>query len=74
MFSSTINVNQAKTMAELVTPQQLVAIRSAASFRAISAERESAGMFGCAPESLNRSSASRLITWLNQQPRYFQAA
>lgn len=74
MFNTTINTNEAQRLAELVTPKQLVAIRAAANARAINAEREAQRMFRCAPEVLNRSSASRLITWLNRQPRYSQAA
>jgi hypothetical protein len=69
-----INRYEAKTMAELVTPKQLVAIRSAANARAINAERESVRMFKCAPESLNRRAASSLLNWLNNQQRGSQAA
>jgi hypothetical protein len=73
-YSEQSNPHEAQTMAELVTPKQLVAIRSAANFRAINAEAESRRMFGCAPESLNRKSASRLITYLNSQPRRYARA
>jgi hypothetical protein len=61
-------------MAELVTPKQLVAIRSAANFRGVDAETESRLMFRCAPEVLNRRSADKLITYLNNQPGRWQHA
>jgi hypothetical protein len=66
------NPHEERTMADLVTPKRLVAIRCAANFRAINAETESRRMFGCAPEGLNRKAASKLITWLNEQPRRWQ--
>jgi hypothetical protein len=68
MQSEQSNPYEPRTMAELVTPKQLVAIRSAANFRVINAESESRRMFKCALEGLNRKNASRLITYLNSQP------
>jgi hypothetical protein len=67
------NHYEAQTMADLVPPKQLVAIRAAANFRAINAESESRRMFKCAPEGLNRKNASRIITYLNNQPRMLNA-
>jgi hypothetical protein len=74
MRSERPNPHEAQTMAELVTPRQLAAIRSAANFRGINAEAESRRMFDCVPEGLNRRAASSLITHLNNQPRMFEQA
>jgi hypothetical protein len=68
MQSEQSNPNEARTMAELVTPKQLVAIRSAVNVRSINAESESRRMFNCSPEGLNSKAASEFITYLNSQP------
>jgi hypothetical protein len=74
IYNEQPNPHEARTMAELVTPKQLVAIRSAANVRAINAESECRRMFGCAPEGLNKRAASSLITYLNSQPRRYARA
>jgi hypothetical protein len=76
MINSTTNPNEAQTMADLVTSKQLMAIRAAANFRAIDTETEARRIFKCALEGLNRKNASRIIKYLNNQPRRwnYQAA
>jgi hypothetical protein len=54
----------AKTLAELVTPKQLVAIRAIAHAQELQAEDECAALFGCKLEELSRRAASALIDHL----------
>lgn len=54
----------AKTMAELVTPRQLVAIRVIANSQGINAEGECRRLLGCVPEELSRKAASAFIDHL----------
>jgi hypothetical protein len=53
-----------KTMAELVTPRQLVAIRAIANSQRIDAEAECKRVMSCKPEELSRKAASALIDHL----------
>lgn len=57
-------VIMSKTMAELVTPKQLVAIRVIANSGGINAEAECRQLLHCQPEELNRRSASAFIDYL----------
>jgi hypothetical protein len=54
----------AKTMADLVTPKQLVAIRAIANAQRINAEAECQAMLNCRPEELSRRAASAFIDHL----------
>lgn len=56
-----VGPNVAKTMSELISPKQLVAIRVMANARGLSAEEESRRLMNCPPERLTRKAASRLI-------------
>ncbi len=57
----------AKTMAELVTPRQLVAIRAIANSQKIDAEAECKELLNCKPEELSRRAASALIDYLKSK-------
>jgi hypothetical protein len=54
----------AKTMAELVTPRQLVAIRAIANSQKLDAEAECKELLNCKPEELSRRAASAFIDYL----------
>jgi hypothetical protein len=54
----------AKTMKELVTPRQLVAIRAIANDQHVDAEMLCQRLRGCKPEEQNRKSASSFIDFL----------
>jgi hypothetical protein len=54
----------AKTMAELVTPRQLVAIRAISNSQKIDAEAECKELMQCKPEELSRKAASAFIDYL----------
>ncbi len=54
----------AKTMAELVTPRQLVAIRAIANSQGVDYESECQTLMNCKPEELSRKAASALIDYL----------
>jgi hypothetical protein len=57
----------AKTMADLVTPKQLVAIRAIANAQRVNAEAECQAMLGCRPEELSRRAASVFIDHLKSK-------
>ncbi|MEW6128114.1 MAG: Rad52/Rad22 family DNA repair protein [Acidobacteriota bacterium] len=57
----------AKTMAELVTPRQLVAIRAIANSQKIDAEAECKELLNCKPEELSRRAASAMIDYLKSK-------
>jgi len=57
----------AKTMADLVTPKQLVAIRAIANAQRINAEAECQAMLNCRPEELSRRAASAFIDHLKSK-------
>ena len=54
----------AKTMADLVTPKQLVAIRVIANSQGLNAETECQQLMNCKPEELSRRAASAFIDYL----------
>ena len=54
----------AKTMADLVTPKQLVAIRAIANAQRVNAEAECQALLNCRPEELSRRAASAFIDHL----------
>ena len=54
----------AKTMADLVTPKQLVAIRVIANSQGVNAETECQQLMNCKPEELSRKAASSFIDYL----------
>ncbi len=54
----------AKTMAELVTPRQLVAIKAIANSQKIDAEAQCKELMDCKPEELSRRAASAFIDYL----------
>lgn len=54
----------AKSMADLLTPQQLKAISAIAASKGMNPETECMEMFKCRPEELSRKAASDFITWL----------
>jgi len=58
----------AKTMADLVTPKQLVAIRAIAHAQRVNAEAECVKLMGCRPEELTRRAASAFIDHLKSIP------
>jgi Rad52/22 family double-strand break repair protein len=58
----------AKTMADLVTPKQLVAIRAIANAQRVNAEAECIALLGCRPEELSRRAASAFIDHLKSRP------
>ncbi|HET9530522.1 MAG TPA: Rad52/Rad22 family DNA repair protein [Blastocatellia bacterium] len=57
----------AKTIADLVTPKQLVAIRAIANAQKLNAETECQAMLGCRPEELSRRAASAFIDHLKSK-------
>jgi hypothetical protein len=57
----------AKTMAELVTPRQLVAIRAISNSQKIDAEAECKELMQCKPEELSRKAASAFIDYLKSK-------
>ncbi|MBI3651498.1 MAG: SWIM zinc finger family protein [Acidobacteria bacterium] len=57
----------AKTMAELVTPRQLVAIRAISNSQKIDAEAECKELLQCKPEELSRKAASAFIDYLKSK-------
>lgn len=59
---------RAKTMSELVTPKQLVAIRSIANAAKVNAEDECARLYGCKPNELSLKTASEFIAYLKTLP------
>jgi hypothetical protein len=54
----------AKTMADLITPKQLVAVRAIANSKGVSPEAECLALLKCRPEELNKRAASRFIDHL----------
>lgn len=60
----------AKTLADLITPKQLVAIRAIAQAQGLDAEKECQAIYSCQLEELSRQAASALIDQLKlrQQP------
>lgn len=54
----------AKTMADLVTPKQLVAIRAIANAHGVNAEAQCVELLKCRPEELSRKAASVFIDYL----------
>jgi hypothetical protein len=57
----------AKTMADLVTPKQLVAIRAIANSQGVNAEAECMEALKCRPEELSRRAASAFIDHLKSK-------
>jgi Rad52/22 family double-strand break repair protein/SWIM zinc finger len=57
----------AKTMADLVTPKQLVAIRAIANAHGINAETQCVELLRCRPEELSRKAASVFIDYLKSK-------
>ncbi|HXG94396.1 MAG TPA: Rad52/Rad22 family DNA repair protein [Blastocatellia bacterium] len=57
----------AKTMADLVTPKQLVAIRAIANANGVNAEKECVEVLKCRPEELSRRAASAFIDYLKSK-------
>jgi hypothetical protein len=57
----------AKTMADLVTPKQLVAIRAIANSQSVNAESECLEVLKCRPEELSRRAASAFIDYLKSR-------
>ena len=57
----------AKTMADLVTPKQLVAIRAIANAHGINAEAQCLEMLKCRPEELSRKAASVFIDYMKSK-------
>jgi hypothetical protein len=57
----------AKTMADLVTPKQLVAIRAIANAQRVNAEAECLEVLKCRPEELSRRAASAFIDHLKSK-------
>ncbi len=57
----------AKTMADLVTPKQLVAIRAIANVQGMNAESECMKVLQCRPEELSRRAASAFIDHLKSR-------
>ncbi|HEY9232400.1 MAG TPA: Rad52/Rad22 family DNA repair protein [Blastocatellia bacterium] len=57
----------AKTMADLVTPKQLVAIRAIANAHGINAETQCVELLRCRPEELSRKAASTFIDYLKSK-------
>jgi hypothetical protein len=57
----------AKTMAELVTPRQLVAIRAISNSQKIDAEAQCNELMQCKPEELSRKAASAFIDYLKSK-------
>jgi hypothetical protein len=51
----------ARTIADLVTPKQLVAIRAIANANGVDAERRSLELYACRPEELSKRAASQFI-------------
>lgn len=59
----------AKTLADLVTPKQLIAIRAIAHDRGLEADEECLALYGCRIEELSRRAASVLIDHLKSYQR-----
>ena len=59
-----MNKFMARTMKELVTPRQLVAIRSIANGQRVDAEDLCKRLRGCKPEEMSRKAASTFIDFL----------
>ncbi|MGA9768173.1 MAG: hypothetical protein WBV94_03980 [Blastocatellia bacterium] len=57
----------AKTFGDLVTPKQLVAIRSIANSQGVNAETECLEVLKCKPEELSRRAASAFIDHLKSK-------
>ena len=57
----------AKTMADLVTPKQLVAIRAISNAQKVNAEAECLEVLNCRPEELSRRAASAFIDHLKSK-------
>ncbi|MEN3336207.1 MAG: hypothetical protein V7641_5572 [Blastocatellia bacterium] len=57
----------AKTMADLVTPKQLVAIRAIANAHGVNAEAQCLELLKCRPEELSRKAASVFIDYLKSK-------
>jgi hypothetical protein len=57
----------AKTMADLVTPKQLVAIRAIANAHGVNAEAQCLELLRCRPEELSRKAASIFIDYLKSK-------
>lgn len=58
----------AKTMADLVTPRQIMAIRAISNAQRVNSETECQQLFGCRPEELTRPAASMFIDFLKSLP------
>jgi Rad52/22 family double-strand break repair protein len=59
----------AKTLADLITPKQLVAIKAIANTQGLQAEEECFSLYGCKLDELSRRAASALIDHLKMQSR-----
>jgi len=68
------NKFQAQSLAELITPKQLNAIRCIGTSKNLNVESESQCTYQCAPEELNIRTASNFITYLSAQPRRWMNA
>jgi hypothetical protein len=64
-----INPNMAKTMAQLVTPRQLIAIRAICNSQKLDADSECKELMQCKPEELSRKTASAFIDHLNAKDK-----
>lgn len=58
----------AKTMGDLITPKQLVAIRAIASAQGLNAETKCLEVLKCRPEELSKRAASWFIDYLKESP------
>jgi hypothetical protein len=58
------NQYEAKSMEDLVTTNQLIAIRAIANSKGLNATKESERVFKLRPEELSRKGASRFIDYL----------
>lgn len=69
--SKAIMTNQyaAQSLAEFITPKQLVAILSIGTSKGINVESEARRIYGCKADSLNIRTTSNFITYLSAQPR-----
>lgn len=64
MSNYTGNPNIAKTMIDMVSPRQLVAIRAISRSQRVDGETVCLGLLQCKPEELSRKAASALIDYL----------
>jgi hypothetical protein len=54
----------ARTIADLVTPKQLILIRSLGKRAQVDAEKLGLGKYGCRPEELTKGAADHMINYL----------